>query len=851
MGHKKMLLRLHNLAALTAAVVFLGFFNSNAYAQDASSEAELENTLEEVIVTGTKREISLQDIPMSISAITEKDLAKSPFNDVRALGTLAPGLVLSNPAGFNATGGGMRGTGVNIILVTQDAPVSFLVDEFPLSHVTSQFLNLFDVQQIEVFRGPQGTLFGKNTTGGVIAINSKKPILGEHSGEIEFAYGAYNSSSEFYSANAAINIPFGDKVALRIAAIGDFSDGYYTDDKATSTFPDDVFLWTLFGIPVGTPPPPEMDTTVTGTGRPLGGKNVFAVKAKLLWEVSDTFSAYLITELVRDRSDSPPGVNENVASDLLTLLGFPGNELVGNDDVFSTLITHNDNIQMDQGHQVDVDGIYLHLDWELSKGTFKSITGYREEKQIFPSTYTGESFSTLFDSTRNTQRETIQQEFRFISQLGGPFEFVTGASYYHDEFDFLAFFSVGLTSLIPVFDAETGSFVTADGYVSLDTRALFDYQFQTTAQERDQYAGYFDGTYDFGNDWRLTFGIRYSYDEKEFARFIDGGGPCTEYTEAQDVIMFEGECRDTRSQYTSRAGINPREFDGWNVPLPPSAFGTQVLAKTNWDEPTYRMILDRRFAETSLIYLSYSTGFLSGGFSETCATPSRCAYDPETNTNVELGYKADLLNNSMRFNAAAYYTKYKDLQRAVVANYTAADGTSQQETVTVNAGSSRAIGVDIEIDWIANENLEFKAALNWLDHEYTSGILPALRTNDVPMPLEQFNVPFSPDFKAMLTANYYIPVANGGRVLLSGSANYQAEAETDVFNGQNTQMESRTLVYLGLSYLDSADRYTVTAYVDNLLNEVYRVAALPVAGLWNFTHYGAPRSYGLRLSVRF
>ncbi len=851
MIHRIILSKLHNLTALTASVIFLGFFNFNAYAQDASEEAELDIMLEEVTVTGTKREASLQDIPMSISAITERELRESPFNDVRALGTLAPGMVLSNPAGFNATAGGMRGTGVNIIIVTQDAPVSFLIDEFPLSHVTSQFLNLFDIQQIEVFRGPQGTLFGKNTTGGVIAIISKKPVLGEYSGEVEFDYGAYNSDAQFYSAKAALNIPFGDNWALRLAAIGDFSDGYYTDDKTTATFPENVPIWGAFGIPQGTPLPPEVDPTVTGTGSALGGKNVFAAKVKLLWEPSDTFSAYLITEFVRDRSDSPPGVNESIPSDLLPLLGFPGNAMAGNDDTFSTLISHNDNIQMDKGHQQDIDGIFLHLDWNLSKGIFKSITGYREEEQIFPSTYTGESFKTLFDSTRNTMRETIQQEFRFVSDLGGPFEFVAGASYYHDEFDFIAFFSVGLTAVLPVFDAETGSFVTSDGYVSLDTRALFDYQFQQTSQDRDQYAGYFDGTYDFGNDWSLTFGLRYSYDEKAFIRGVDGGAPCTTYTEEQDIVMVGEDCIDTRSQYISRANMVPREFDGWNVPIPFTNYGVQVNTKNDWDEPTYRLILDKRLGDGALVYGSYSTGFLSGGFSETCATVSRCAYDPETNQNLELGYKADLADNTVRFNAAAYYTKYEDLQRAVVANYTASDGTSQQETVTVNAGESRAIGVDLELDWIANENLEFKAALNWLDHEYTSGILPALREGDEPTPLEQFDVPFSPDWKANLVANYYIPMAGGGRVMLSGSVNYQVEAETDVFNGVNTQMESRTLVYVGLSYLDAADRYTVSFYIDNLLDEEYRVTALPVAGLWNFTHYGPPRSYGVRFNARF
>ncbi len=842
----------HHLTALSISIIFLGFGSVNAFSQDASSEADTSTALEEVIVTGTKRSLSQQDVPMTISTITEKNLSASPFNDVRALATLAPGMVLSNPAGFNATGGGMRGTGTNIILVTQDAPVSFLVDEFPLSHVTSQFINLFDIQQIEVYRGPQGTLFGKNTTGGVISITSKKPILSEYSSEIEMEYGTYDGGgNDSYSVKAALNVPFGDRVALRIAAIGDYSDGYYKDNKATATFPNVVPLWGLFGIPAGTPPPPEVDTTVTGTGGSLGGKDAFAAKAKLLWEASDTFSAYLITEYVRDRSDSPPGVNESVPSDLLPLLGFPGIKAAGQEDVFSTLITHNDNIQMDKGHQVDVNGVYLHLDWNTPRGLIRSITSYRDEQQIFPSTYTGESFQTLFDSTRNTKRKTFQQEFRFVSNFDGPFEFVSGASYYHDEFDFIAFFSVGLTSLLPVFDTETGSFVRSDGYVSLDTRALFDYQFQGTSQDRDTYGLYWDGSYEFSDSTKATFGIRYTDDKKDFFRFVDGGGPCTALTEPQDIVIVDGECRDSRSQYTSRAGIEPRAFDGWNVPLPVREIGTLVETGDSWNETTFRFVLDHTLKGGQLVFASYSTGFLSGGFSETCATPSRCAYGPETNDNVELGFKADLLNNTLRFNASAYYTKYKDLQRAVVANYTAADSTSQQETVTVNTGSSRALGVDIDIDWVPSDVVEFKGAVNWLDHKYKSGILPALRTNDVPVPLEQFDVPFSPKLKAMLSANYYVPLGSGARVVLSGMANYQDKAETDVFNGNNTQMESRTLVDLSVGYLDPQSRYTITVYAANVFDEVYRIAALPVAGLWNFTNYGAPRSYGVRINVNF
>jgi iron complex outermembrane receptor protein len=161
---------LRNAVVLLTSIYALGGIATGVAHAQATERESGPGILEEIIVTGTKREADIQEVPISISAITEDALSQSRFNDVRALATLAPGLVLSNPAGFNATGGGMRGTGTNIILVTQDAPVSFLVDEFSLSHVTSQFVNLFDVQQIEVYRGPQGTLFGKNTTGGVISI---------------------------------------------------------------------------------------------------------------------------------------------------------------------------------------------------------------------------------------------------------------------------------------------------------------------------------------------------------------------------------------------------------------------------------------------------------------------------------------------------------------------------------------------------------------------------------------------------------------------------------------------------------------------------------------------------------
>lgn len=821
-----------------------------ACATNAQPERSI-GVLEEIVVTGTKRDTAVQDVPIAISTVTAEELGRSQFNDIRALGQKAPGLVLSNPSGFNAAGGGMRGTGTNVILVTQDAPVSFLIDDFSLSHVTSQFLNMFDIQQVEVYRGPQGTLFGKNATGGVISLTSKKPLMGQTSGEIDVSYGQHSSDGDgsYNSIKGAVNLPIGENMAFRLAMMYDEDDGFYEDSSETATFPNDVPLWDAFGIPQGTPVSPDVNTNVRGTGDSLGGKEVFAAKAKLLWEPTHDFSAYMIYEHVRDRSDSPPGVNESTETDLLTQLGFPGMGISDKDDPFQSLITHNDVISMDDGHQVDVNGLYLNLDWDLGHGLVKSITGYREEEQQLPSTYTGEAFMTLFDSSRNTDKETFQQEFRYVSQFSGPFNFSSGVTYSQDEIEFFSFYSVGLTSLIPVLDPVTNSYVTPEGYVSLDTRALNDYQYETTAQDRTEYGVYWDGTYDFDQKWAATVGVRYSNDTKEFVRGVDGGAPCNQYTNPLDEVTVDGECRDSRSQYLSRAGLTPDQYND-SLLIPFSQFGRVLDDEDTWEEVTYRTVLNYKPDVNELVYLSYATGFLSGGFSETCATLELCSYDAETNANLELGYKADLFDSTVRLNAAVYYTVYEDLQRAVVATFTSADSTTQQETVTVNTGESELWGLDLEATWVPTQNLNITAALNLMDHEYKKGVLPDLRGAGQTTDLTQFDVPYSPEVKALLSADYAIPVSYG-RFILAGSANFQDEAETDVFNGVNTQMEERTLVDLSVTFEDPAMRWSVSAFVANVTDEEYRVAALPVAGLWNFTNYGAPRSFGIKARYNF
>ena len=232
---------------------------------------------------------------------------------------------------------------------------------------------------------------------------------------------------------------------------------------------------------------------------------------------------------------------------------------------------------------------------------------------------------------------------------------------------------------------------------------------------------------------------------------------------------------------------------------------------------------------------------------------SRCKYDPETNSNLELGFKSDLLEGTLRLNAAAYLTRYESLQQAVVAAYIASDGSNQQETVTVNTGSSRATGVDLEANWIAMHGMRVDASVNFLHHIYTSGSIPDL-VNTPPGPatqLDKYRVTFSPEWKANFGLTYDLPFAPVNRWTLHVNGNYQGTAETDVYNTADTQLQSRLLLDASATYHDGTGKWSVTPYVSNITDKVYRTAALPVAGLFNFTNYGPPRAFGITANMRF
>ena len=854
-------------ALLAAGVAFprTGVAQEAAAPPQAAPPTEKREGIEEIIITGTKRAQASQDVPISITAISSDMIDKQFRTDVLQLGEMTPGVALGQVAGFRAIAGGVRGTGQNSILVTQDSSVVLLVDEFALSNVQAQFVELFDTERVEIYRGPQGTLFGKSATGGAISIITKRPELEGYSADLKLDYGTFSGdgvpgTSRIQKYMASVNIPLIEgKLAVRATGILDRDDGYYSNDKSTATFPNLVPLYGFFGIPgltgVNPPLPPQINTRTVGSGENLNNTDVFAGKIKVLFQPTENYEAYFLFDFLDDNSGTPPGVNESEPSMLLPLLGFPSIQAANHKNVFSTGVTNqcpegnSDGLCVSAGHRVNVEGYMLQQTLTLDKVTLKAITGWRNQEEILASTYTGEAFLSLFDATRNTIKKNTQIELRGNTTFDGPFNFVAGASWSREQTDMLAYATVGLLSLVTFLP---GGPFDVNGNLNLDTTALRDPGMGGARQDRKTWAFYADGTYDVTDRFSLTAGLRYTKDKKDFFRRANSGGPCTPRTPAKDQVIVSGQCLDKGSVLVSRVGggFSSKDLEPFHIPLPDSAFGIHSRLKSDWTRVTYRIVADFKLTDDSHTYLSYATGFIPGGFTETCSTLGTCQpFDSETNWNIELGFKGQFLDNTVQTNAAVFFTQYKDLIRSQVVPFTDAFGNTTQETINVNAGVSQASGIEVEGTWLPIDGLTLTANFAYLHHQYKEFAL-ALAPGAPKTDLSGNIVPFSPKLKWGFTGTYEQEIGYGS-LTYSLIYSHQDQVQMSVFNSPLTQMTKWDTLDANLTFKPEGARYSVSIWGKNLTDQRTRIAANSVAGLWNFTMYGRPRSYGIEVGVKF
>ncbi|AUW58904.1 TonB-dependent receptor [Sphingobium sp. SCG-1] len=735
--------------------------------------------LEDIVVTARRVSESLQDTPIAVTAFSATAIDRKFATDIRALAGDVPNVVITNVPGFNAASIGIRGQSTGDIILTFEPAIGVVVDDFVLAHVQTQLFDLFDIERIEVLRGPQGTLFGKNTVGGVVNVITKRPER-TFGGELRVGYSSFDTKD----VKASINVPLTDTLFFRAAGSFQESDGYYRLTKNNAV--DGVQ-----GLP--------------GTGKRRSGSRYFSGRAKLLWEPTPDTNLMLTYEMLRDRGDSPPSVNETPPGFLFDVVGFPGIQTTGASPfkTGTTLCAGDANNQGNAttptcpgtllGHRINVDGLYLRGEHKIDGvGAITVVGGYRRVKSILPSDYTGEN-AFLFVSTRDDVRKQYSLETRFSSDFSDKLKMTVGAMYWGQTLDASA------TSLL--------GFLRFLG----DPTALTDPNQSTSHYKVDSYAVFGEAEYKLADAFSLFLGGRYTKEEKSFSvqpqvrRSVIATGFWPEYS---DSAKF--------SKPTFRAGYRWEIADGINN------------------------------------YFTYSQGYKSGGYNEQAmSATSALPFREETADSFELGLKTETPDRRLRFNAAAFYVKYNDLQRdAVVPFVDPITGLPGQETRTTNAGKAEVYGLELELSAVPIDGLTLGASMGYQKAKYLQFFtdIDGNGTNEDASFLKLRNVP---KITANLTANYEFPPAAWGQISLNGDVNYQSEYESVTLNADYTQGEARTLVGASIHWSDPSDKYRVSVFGRNLLDEVYRVSANSVAGLFNFTNYAPPRSFGVEFAAKF
>jgi iron complex outermembrane receptor protein len=796
-----------SLLALTVAMP--------AIAQEAQTD---DGGLAEIIVTATRRDSDLQTTPVAVSAIDQSLIQQASVGTIGGLAAFVPNFSAETITGFNAASFSLRGVGQNNIIVYFEPPVAVLVDDFVVPSVQTQLLDTFDVQQVEVLRGPQGTLFGKNTTGGAVTVRTKRPVLDEASGELRARAGSFGTGS----GNLAINLPLiKDKLGLRIVAGYEKTKGYYRNGGC-------------YGPVVSFVPSKFSGVTGCLDGRRIGGKDVANARFKLLYEPNDTISALFQYEILRDRSGTVPSVNENNlytgANPFLTTLLNTGSFQPNNrDPLDNAAITLRNDAFLRDKQRINVDGLYANIDFKFDFGTLTSVTGLRKQKSRLPNSYAGNAPRaadgqplSIFDASRDDDRKTFQQELRFATDTGGSFDVVAGAFFQKDNTDFC------VSQILGFLDLVNGPLPFGNWN---DTPYLL-----CNAQKARSKAVYAEGTYKITPELTLTGGLRYTWENKTwrgrqqaFIPTLNGGfDPSISLNQPLDASVYK---------YTT--GV--------------------ITVKDKASELTWRASLGYQASPDIYVYGTASHGFKAGGFNDQIGgfapfgadlaafAQAARATKPETANSFELGVKTKLLDNRVRFNLTGFHVKYNDLQRQLNVPLIV-NGAPNQVTIFVNAASAKVDGIEAELTAKASDNLTLRGVLGYQNARYGAYTAPGAGYDLGTSPLDR-----APKWQWTIDGTYNVPLGSH-KLVFNGNVAYQARNLFTQSNSDplgNSFLNARTLLNASITLAKEDDSYYLRLVGQNLSDKRYRTASQNVAGLWLNSQFGPPRYYGVEGGIKF
>ena len=756
--------------------------------------------IEEVVVTARKQEESVQDVPIAITALTA-ELENGSIRNLSDLNGYSPNLVFGADG---SRGGGGANINIRGISPTRgddnsfDAPIAVVVDGVYLGTLAGQVLENFDLERVEVLRGPQGTLFGKNTVGGVVNVIRSRPT-GEFGGKFKGTVG--NDGQR--EARAVVNFGLGEKAAIKLFGTQIDYDGFMKN--------------------------------IT-TGNDVANKDYSNLGLTLLLSPTNNFEAMLTVERFRDEGTLDAyHTNYNVTPGLLPAPpegssegdfsgGFVNCFALGacRTSLDRPEFSENDT---DNFYSLDTDAITLNMRLDLNENlSLVSVTGRREvdEYRIYDFDASAAPMITI---DRNNVYEQTSQELR----IDGNFDrlrFTAGLYYFENEFT-QDWYTGGLfwgtiVGLGAGLDLSDPGLLAACQAGALPLPFLCDTGMEPTLgisqvlyenQVTESSAVFAQMDYDITDRLTLTAGLRWTKEEKDF---IAGQGYLTSYA------------RESLRQFTDYADL-----------------------EREWTETSPRVGFTYSIDDSSMVFATYSEGFKSGGFfgvNQNKADFERDQYEPEYASNVEIGYKSQHLDNRFRFNATYFRNSYDQKQESLIA--------LDKGTVTTifeNVGNATYSGLEVEMQYVFNQYIRGFINYGTLDAKYNEFQVDLNPNNDgeeggFVKEDGSFLIPRNaPDYTLGVGANLSVPLGDGSLDAFVKVTSI-ASVEASLLNLNQARIARREDIAASLGYY--AENWSIEAYGKNLSDSRYEIF-FPISTLFAAGTVNRPRSFGVELSYQF
>jgi iron complex outermembrane recepter protein len=703
------------------------------------------SSLEEIIVTAQRRSERLQDVPVTVVAATAARLAAVGIRSSQDLSIVTPGLSVPQTSGYSQPR--IRGVGTSSNGPGIENPVATYIDGVYIASAPSSLLTLNNIERVEVLKGPQGTLFGRNATGGLIQIITKDPS---------------------HTAGATANLTYGNYEQI-------VADAYVTGALSSNLAADAAVRYEHQG---------------KGYGHNLfDGSEVgrvdhdFAGRIKFLFEPSDTttvrlgldYASRADDQYIQHLSTQYPGTFNNA------FFGGPF-PLGGAYDV---------NIDFPFKNRLESGGAALQIDHDFGGAALKSITAYRKSKFEFNLDLDYLPIDGVFAHS-SSEFEQFSQELQLSSKNDGPLSWVAGLYYFHSNEGWLPL-TIGFGPLLsPI-----------PGVPLVNST--------NSRQKTDSFAGYGQATYEIAQGTRLTLGGRFTYEDKR------GSGLQT-VTAGGAVIAA--------------------------IPLPAPDLG--IPDKINFKRFNYRIALDHKFTPDIMGYLSFNTGFKSGGY--VLASPTVEPYKPEDIKAAEAGLKTQLFDRHLRLNAAGFYYSYKNIQ---VQRFDS--GT----IVVYNGAKAELYGLDLDGEVLLARGLTLNGGFSYIHGRFKSfpnadfivpvgGCIPA--PGGVCSASAAGNrLPATPTTTLNIGGNYEVDT-NFGK--LAFNVTYYRSGKFYAASDNVLLQKSYDLVNASIAWTDLSDHLTIRVWGKNLGKTIYANSILEgFSG--GVRSLGLPRTYGVTAGFKF